>query len=216
VEPDEGHGYDEVVVVDPGRAPVTLRANAADSPTWAPDDRRLALMENYRGDGGGTICVAEVGRVCRDLSHDPPLGPYVEDSPTWSPNGRWIAYARGKLGPRGVELKLFMIHPDGTGRRRLTARSIENPSWSPDGHRIAFDDGRDIYVLNIDGSGTRRLTHAKAIETDPAWSPDGSQIAFQRARSSGSNRSDVWVADARGAHARLLIRNAQQPAWKGG
>ena len=33
-----------------------------------------------------------------------------------------------------------------------------NPTWSPDGRKIAFGAGGEIYVMNADGSGKRRLT----------------------------------------------------------
>ena len=56
------------------------------------------------------------------------------------------------------------------------------PAWSPDGRKIAFVSDRDgnseIYVMNADGSGQRRLTRNPAYDADPAWSPDGRTIAF--------------------------------------
>jgi Tol biopolymer transport system component len=44
-------------------------------------------------------------------------------------------------------------------------------SWgSP--HSSVF--GRDIYVINADGTGERRLTHSAAAEIAPVWSPAAS------------------------------------------
>jgi Tol biopolymer transport system component len=60
-----------------------------------------------------------------------------------------------------------------------------NPVWSPDGRKIAFVSNRanpgsrlrNIYVMNSDGSGVRRLTKGADAEF-PRWSPDGKNIAY--------------------------------------
>ena len=61
---------------------------------------------------------------------------------------------------------------------------VRTPVWSPDGRRIAFtsrpDDNSEIYVVNADGSGQRRLTRNAAGDFGPTWSPDGRKIAFER------------------------------------
>ena len=60
---------------------------------------------------------------------------------------------------------------------------VQTPVWSPDGRRIAFlsrrDGSKEVYVVNADGSGQRRLTRDARFPATPAWSPDGRQIAFE-------------------------------------
>ncbi len=50
------------------------------------------------------------------------------------------------------------------------------------GRRIAFRFTRavnsDVYVVNANGIGQRRLTTNAAYDVDPVWSADGRQIAF--------------------------------------
>jgi Tol biopolymer transport system component len=65
--------------------------------------------------------------------------------------------------------------------------------------RIAFTSARDgnpeIYTVNADGTGLRRLTDDLAIDDHAAWSPDGRRIAFTSFRGGGGARLYVMNAD---------------------
>ncbi len=83
--------------------------------------------------------------------------------------------------------------------------------------RLAFASDRDgnleIYVMNADGSGQRRLTHTSAFEQNPTWSSDGTRIAFGR---SGGGTEQIYVMNADGSAVRRLSRGsarAQAPTW---
>lgn len=52
----------------------------------------------------------------------------------------------------------------------------------------------DIYVINLDSSGLRRLTTDEAPKWGTAWSPDGATIAFQR----GDGPAAIYLMDADG------------------
>jgi TolB protein len=68
-------------------------------------------------------------------------------------------------------------------------------------------NGCDIYVINADGSGLRRLTDGM----DPAWSPDGQKVAFARWR----DPRGIYVIDEDGSNETLLFgwSQAKAPAW---
>ena len=80
--------------------------------------------------------------------------------------------------------------------RSLVAISAERP-WtpriSPDGARVAygaFGSGRgtsDLWVTDLDGSTTRRLTDDGGDANDPQWSPDGSAIAYSASAPAGKD-----------------------------
>jgi len=88
------------------------------------------------------------------------------------------------------------------------------PAWSPDGRLIAFVSKRDgvshVYVMNADGTGVRRLTHATAEDGGPTWSPDGRRIAFAR-------EGALFVVASGGGPAGRLGRafagRVADPAW---
>jgi Tol biopolymer transport system component len=79
--------------------------------------------------------------------------------------------------------------------------------------RIAFDsdhDGAsDIYSVEPDGSGVRRLTTSVAFEDDPSWAPGGRRIAYIRSQ-------EIWVmrADGSGQHRITRMKaDLRDPAW---
>ena len=82
------------------------------------------------------------------------------------------------------------------------------PAWSPDGNRMAFwsnrDGGKEIYVMNADGSNIKRLTNNLADDVNPSWSPDGSRILFESERD--GNR-ELYVMDPEGGNQIRLTRD---------
>jgi Tol biopolymer transport system component len=83
--------------------------------------------------------------------------------------------------------------------------------------RIAFYSDRDgnyeIYIMNPDGSGQKRLTNNPAADFNPALSPDGSKIAFVSDR---DIYFEIFVMNANGTGLIHLTDNAVydvSPAW---
>jgi Tol biopolymer transport system component len=104
---------------------------------------------------------------------------------------------------------------------------FDRPTWSPDGGHIAFSvelDGdpaapyrTDIYVMDANGSGVRRLTRSETAFF-PVWSPDGRTIAFAKRASSRplSVRellsTTVWTIGTDGNDERELVPSSSVTA----
>jgi Tol biopolymer transport system component len=103
-----------------------------------------------------------------------------------------------------------------SGRAAAIRPSYWDPAWSPDGRRIAFvdrgDAPGDLYVMNVDGRGMRRLT-ASRIGSDyygaryPTWSPDGRRIAF------GYGYDGIFVINADGSGLHRLTASGCCADW---
>jgi Tol biopolymer transport system component len=96
-----------------------------------------------------------------------------------SRDGRWLVYQTSV-----PQEDLFVIHPDGTGLRRLTNDEFRDrqPRWSPDGTRIAFYSNRGgqygIWTIRADGSQLERAAANPGRQAyHPIWSPDGRWLA---------------------------------------
>jgi Tol biopolymer transport system component len=74
---------------------------------------------------------------------------------------------------------------DGTGLRQVThdPRRATSPAWSPDGTKIAYDDGRSIFVVDVATGESRQLTYEPSqcplcTTANPQFTPDGSSIIY--------------------------------------
>ncbi|MEW6667130.1 MAG: PEP-CTERM sorting domain-containing protein [Thermodesulfobacteriota bacterium] len=155
------------------------------APAWSPDGSRILFKDGpYNSydlwtigvDGTGIIRVTTDGNNFGGIS--------------WSRDGTHILTVRRDNPGDSSSEYLWRLNADGTNYVRLTA-GADYPDWSPDGTKIAQGNG-DIYIMNMDGSSSNRITSNPAWEWDPSWSPDGTQIVFGR-------EGDLWKMNADGS-----------------
>lgn len=79
------------------------------------------------------------------------------------------------------------------------ASTADATTPGPNG-RIVFGSAQggvsELYSVNADGSGERRLTWTPQTEQLPAWSPDGARIAYE---SDSGGRFGIWLMNADGS-----------------
>ena len=179
----------------------TVRGHAL-TPSWSADGKTI----RYGGylvyaDGSGRKKLHEA-RIWTNRN--------IALDGVWSPDGQRIAAVSVAHSPTEAQnttkLGLWVTNADGSNARRVAAKATEgDPAWSPDGRRIAFRRfgiGRvnsDLYVVNTDGRGLRRLTRNAAKLRWFAWSPDGRTIAFLR-------NGEVYIVKADGSGERRLTQ----------
>jgi WD40 repeat protein len=103
-----------------------------------------------------------------------------------------------------------------SGAAQVAFRAFALAPPAPLAGQIAFvslaDPSVDIAVVNADGTGFRRLTHA-GLDLQPAWSPDGSRIAFVSDGGGGDQHIYVMTADGTNVSRLTDGRFDLDPAW---
>jgi DNA-binding CsgD family transcriptional regulator/dipeptidyl aminopeptidase/acylaminoacyl peptidase len=153
---------------------------------WSDDGAKIL----FGGSDGLKTLDVESGAVGMPLAGD------AQDA-AFSPDGTRIALVSRQrlvvldvpgLGSRGIAGGLQATYlPNAYGPGHL--------AWSPDGERIAFAEWRveepitqgqsDLYVVNADGTGLRRLTDSPRAKLNYSWSPDGARVAYVRSTNEG-------------------------------
>jgi len=176
------------------------------APALTPDGKDIAyfseknnfFIDLYLAD-------AETGRVKRRLVKSTLSSNYeslrfINSAGTFSPDGRYFALAV-KHRDRD-DLVILDVQRDREVRRILVPlNGLTTPAWSPDGRQLVFtgyDGGlSDLFIINADGTGLRRLTNDKYADLQPVWSPDGKTIAFATDRGPTTDFSQLKIGNMR-------------------
>lgn len=167
---------------------------------WSPDGAMLAFTSFRKGNDFDVFVVNADGTGLRSVVESA-LG---EHRPQWSPDSTRIAFERWPLrdsDPGTPDIYIVDL-AGGEAVPLVTSPGWDTgATWSPEGTRLAYTSAQDgdeeIYVVNADASGGRKLTDLpNAASSRPAWSPDGTRLSFI---AHDEEEWDVWVVNADGS-----------------
>lgn len=168
-----------------------------DQAALSPDGTQLVFVSNRGGRANLWLLDLASKKVSRLTEHD-----NGDFRPSWSPDGKWIAFSsdRDSKKPKArsgfVTLhstEIYLIHPDGTGLRRVTEEQqfAGSPTWSPDGKKLVYNEADLKEVNNITAVQRQRGT-TQIVTIDIAT---GERTVLTSG--DGEKWSPRWVTDDR-------------------
>jgi TolB protein len=188
-----------------------------DQAALSPDGNTLAFMST-RGNGHSNIWLLDIpSKKIRNLT-DSTSGNF---RPAWSPDGRWIAFTSDRdYDPGTIPMHwehmqstgIFIVHPDGTGLRRITRMGgvAGSPAWSADGKWILYYETDElgaymaknnasrieITSVNVETGVKKGYTQSNETKFAPVFLPDG-KISYVTRSGTDTEGLKVFYPDRR-------------------
>jgi Tol biopolymer transport system component len=208
----EGRGQSDIYRVradGTGLERLTDNPAVDDQPSMSPDDGSVAFVSDRDTHRANIWLLDLKTRKVRNLTGSPEIqGDTMKPDgfyrPMWSPDGKWIAFTsdrntewkahdNGTAWEHLQELAVYIIHPDGTDLRRLTAEGVTtgSPKWSADSKQlIAYQASVEtswlarvdqlsmkatsqIVSIDVETGRVKELTSGAGLKLYPQFLPDG-------------------------------------------
>ncbi|MGW3663647.1 cell wall-binding repeat-containing protein [Streptomyces sp. NPDC005141] len=181
---------------------------AASHPTYWTYGRRIVYSATRKlfsiPADGGTPARLFTGGGCDTL-------------PSGDATGKLLAFQR--RGTDCTSTPSVMLY-DATTKAQTKLTSGGSPAISPDGTKVAFvrtvDGHRQLFSINTDGTGERRLTDDAGDYDSPSWAPASDRLVvhFLRPVSDGYQQGNVVMTITPDAVTEGVPFSGVEPAWQ--
>jgi len=155
-------------------------------------------------------------------------------SPVWASGGALLAFERAEESRR----EIVVVRADGTPVRTIYYQASEDDdglnallpglglsvsynsglAWAPRGERFVFmsnagEGNYDLYLGNLQGKTSQRLTDSPQKDGQPDWSPTDNTVAFVSGRDGGAHLYLLDVDSRRVASAAMGDKAYLYPRW---
>lgn len=199
-----------------GRKKITERLSVMPYIEWSKNGKTMFFSVEFSENLYYTnIFTLTEGGKAKNISHqkDNP-----DSHPLVAPDNSLIAFC----SRRDRNSEVYVMNPDGTHRRNLTAHPAEDVPgcWSKSSRSIVFTSNRDsdykslkmtqspreIYLVKIETMQAINLTNNSGDDYNPVVSPDGNRILFlsDRNREERKNYSSIFIMKSTGKDAILI------------
>lgn len=186
---------------------LTSTVFTASSPNFNADGSVLAFLSK-RGKEGKQVHLLDMdGGEARQLTNAKDV--QISTVEGWSPDGRRLLVSASVKWKEDGE----QAPPDGA-RPPSVARFLP---YKRDGAGIIVAERTHLFSVDAESGELSEVTEGDFDVSFGAWSPDGTRLSYTRNRTARQrHRRDVWVSDADGSNARMLVdtlASVSDAAW---
>ena len=193
-------------------APPSKASTAKSGTSGKPGSVEQVLFTGIKNDNIDVYIMNADGTNLRRVTSDTT----AEKEAAFSPDNKRFVYVRapGVRSLVGDENELRTAYTDGSKSTLIVKMnvSVSHPRFSPDGTKIVFSafvsdkDFTEIFVVNADRTGLKRLTYNAGDDDMPTWSPNGQSIAWVNNR---DGKAGIFQMNADGLDPRPLITDCE-------
>ncbi len=171
------------------------KVGSCGSPSFSPDGKRIAFISNMSGSPQVWMVPTEGGWPTQLTALDDPVG-----TVSWSPDGEWLAFSVAPGG--GMNAQIYLMKPDGTDMRRITAGGKETNRlsvWSDDGRWLGWTSNdrnprsMSAYAYDMTTHESTHIADLEGVGGIEDFNRARTRAVLSRLRSRGSN--DLFVRD---------------------